>query len=416
MFALCDCNNFYASAERLFRPELCGVPVVVLSNNDGCVIARSEEAKLCGIKMGDPEFLVRDQIKKYDIKVFSSNYVLYGDMSERVMENLSRWFPRLDVYSIDEAFGRLDGVQDLHNYIPKVRASVVQNTGIPVSIGVGPTKTLAKLANKIAKKNGGTYILDTPDSITKAVNSFPIDDLWGIGRQYLKKINDLKLDIKTVGQLRELPEMWFKKNMTVQGQRMWNELWGRPAINIEDQLDSKKAITVSRSFRNYITEPDMLSEAVTTYASRLAEKLRREGLRCTYLQVFMYTNEHREDHPQHFPTQTVKMAMATNTTHDLVKTATVIARKLFKQGMKYRKAGVIAKVLMPESELQLNMFNHHDEGKLDKISAVLDHVNLAYGRGTVRMASEGYKKAWRLKHEWLSKGYTTRWHDIIKAK
>jgi DNA polymerase V len=414
VFALCDCNNFYASAERLFKPELIGQPIVVLSNNDGCVIARSEEAKLCGIKMGHPEFLVRDLIKRYDIKVFSSNYVLYGDISERVMHNLSRWFPRLDVYSIDEAFGWLGGIKDLDSYALKVRESVVRNTGIPISIGVAPTKTLAKLANKLAKKNNGVMVLDTKQRIDNAVKDFPIDDLWGIGRQYHKKLKEL--NIKTVGELRELPQMWFKQQMTIHGQRMWNELWGRPAIPIDVIRESRKGTTVSRSFKNYITEPDVLAEAITLYASRLGEKLRRDKLRCLYLQVFLYTNKNREDHPQHFPSHTHKLTIATNSSHDLVRVATGIARMLFKQGIKYRKAGCIATGLVPESELQLNLFNNHDGGKKDELSAVLDKINLAYGRGTLKMASEGYEKTWSLKHEHLSKGYTTRWSDIIKAQ
>lgn len=414
MFALCDCNNFYASAERLFRPELTGLPIVVLSNNDGCVIARSEEAKACGIKMGDPEFLVRDQIKKYDIQVFSSNYVLYGDISERVMHNLGRWFPQLDMYSIDEAFGWLGGVKDLEGYVPEIRKSVVRNTGIPVSIGVAPTKTLAKLANKLSKKNGGVLVLDTQEKITAAVAHFPVHDLWGVGRQYYKKFEEMGID--TVGQLRELPELWFKQHMTIMGQRMWNELWGRPSLSIDALREKTKGVTVSRSFRNYIEAPEILAEAVTLYASRLAEKLRREKLRCLYLQVFLYTNKNREDHPQHFPTHTHKLHMASNSTPDLVKLAVTISRMLFKPGIKYRKAGVIATGLVPEEELQLNFFSGHDGGKKDRVSAVLDKLNLAYGRGTLRMATEGYEKTWRLKHEFLSKGYTTRWSDIIKVK
>ncbi|ARS40342.1 hypothetical protein CA265_12025 [Sphingobacteriaceae bacterium GW460-11-11-14-LB5] len=414
MFALCDCNNFYASAERLFRPELNGKPVVVLSNNDGCVIARSEEAKLCGIKMGDPEFLVRDLIKKFDIQVFSSNYVLYGDMSERVMNHLGRWFPRLDVYSIDEAFGWLGGVADLERYAPEIRKSVIHNTGIPVSIGVAPTKTLAKLANKLAKKNNGVMVLDSEEKINHAVADFPVHELWGVGRQYYKKFEEL--EIKTVAQLRDMPEMWFKQHMTVMGQRMWNELWGKPAIPLEEVREAKKGITVSRSFRNYIEQPDVLAEAVTLYASCLAEKLRAQKLRCLYLQVFLYTNKNREDHPQHFPVHTHKLLVASNNTSDLVKIAVTVAKKLFQYGNKYRKAGVIATGLVPESELQLNMFSDHDGGKKDSVSAVLDRLNLAYGRGTIRMATEGYEKKWRLKHEYLSKGYTTRWADIIKVK
>lgn len=414
MFALCDCNNFYASAERLFRPELNGKPVVVLSNNDGCVIARSEEAKACGIKMGDPEFLVRDLIKKFDIQVFSSNYVLYGDMSERVMHHLGRWFPRIDVYSIDEAFGWLGGLKDLESYVPRIRESVVHSTGIPVSIGVAPTKTLAKLANKMSKKTGGVLVLDSEDKITAAVREFPVHELWGVGRQHYKKFEEL--GIRTAAELRNMPEMWFRQHMTILGQRMWNELWGRPAIPLDASREIKKGITVSRSFRNYIEQPEILAEALTLYASRLAEKLRREKLRCVYLQVFLYTNKNREDHPQHFPSHTHRLLIASNSTIDLVSIAVRVSARLFRPGVKYRKAGVIATGLVPESELQLNAFADHDDGKKDSVSAVLDKLNLAYGRGTLRMATEGYEKKWRLKHEYLSKGYTTRWADIMKVK
>lgn len=212
MYVLCDCNNFYASAERLFKPALKGLPIVVLSNNDGCVIARSEEAKQAGIKMGDPAFMVHDLIKKFKIQVFSSNYVLYGDMSERVMHNLSRWFVTVIPYSIDEAFGWAGGINNLKEHAKAARLSIIQNTGIPVSIGIAPTKTLAKLANKLSKKNGGSLVLETDAEITAALKDFPIEDLWGIGRQYYQKLS--AMGIVTVGQLRELPELWFKQNMT----------------------------------------------------------------------------------------------------------------------------------------------------------------------------------------------------------
>lgn len=413
MFALCDCNNFYASAERMFRPALKGLPVVVLSNNDGCVIARSEEAKQAGIRMGDPAFLVRDLIKKFSIQVFSSNYVLYGDLSERVMSNLARWFPMVVPYSIDEAFAWAGDVRDLHKHTVKARESVIQNSGIPVSIGIAPTKTLAKLANKLSKKHGGTLVLDTPESIAAAVQDYPIEDLWGIGRQYYTKLN--KMNIQTVAQLRDLPELWFKQHMTVQGQRLWNELWGRPMLQLGDPPPKAKGLSVTRSFSCYIEDPEVLCEAVTTYATRLAEKLRTEKVCCQFLEVFLLTNKHREDHPQHYPQHLHRMAIASNNTMDLVSAATKVARMLFQHGIKYRKAGVLATGLVPESEVQFHLFKRHD-AKSDKLSAVLDHLNMAYGRGTIRMASEGYEKRWRLKHEFLSAGYTTRWKDIVNVK
>ncbi|RZL17575.1 MAG: Y-family DNA polymerase, partial [Pedobacter sp.] len=352
MYVLCDCNNFYASAERLFRPTLRGLPIVVLSNNDGCVIARSDEAKAAGIKMGDPAFMVTDLIKKNNIQVFSSNYVLYGDLSERVMHNLSRWYEKVIPYSIDEAFGWAGGIQELSTYTREARVSIIRNTGIPVSIGVAPTKTLAKLANKLSKKNGGTLVLKDQQDITNAVKDFPVEDLWGIGKQYYEKISTL--GIETVGQLRELPELWFKQNMTVQGQRMWNELWGRPMLQLGELPPAAKGVSVTRSFSNYIQEVDVLCEAVTTYASRLAEKLRMEKMCCSQLEVFLLTNKHREDHPQHYPKHIHKLNIASNSTTEIVSVANKVARMLFSTGIKYRKAGVIATGLVPESEIQFH--------------------------------------------------------------
>jgi len=413
MYVLCDCNNFYASAERLFKPALKGLPIVVLSNNDGCVIARSEEAKLLGIKMGDPAFLVQDQIKKHNIQVFSSNYVLYGDLSERVMHNLSRWFITVIPYSIDEAFGWAGGILDLKEYAKAARESIIMNTGIPVSIGIAPTKTLAKLANKLCKKNGGTLVLETDAEIAAALKEFPIEDLWGIGKQYYQKLS--AMNIKTVAQLRELPELWFKQNMTVIGQRMWNELWGRPMSQLGELPPTAKGLSVTRSFSGYVMDPDILCEAVTTYASRLAEKLRTEGMCCQFLEVFLLTNKHREDHPQHYPKHTHRLTIASNSTTEIVAVANRVARMLFNSGIKYRKAGVIATGLIPEGDLQFHLFKSHNATG-DQVSAVIDKLNMAYGRGTLRMASEGYEKKWKLKHEYLSGGYTTRWTDLIKVK
>lgn len=413
MYVLCDCNNFYASAERLFKPALEGLPIVVLSNNDGCVIARSQEAKDAGIKMGDPAFMVHDLIKKFNIQVFSSNYVLYGDMSERVMHNLSRWFVTVIPYSIDEAFGWAGGIINLKDYAITARTSIIKNTGIPVSIGIAPTKTLAKLANKLSKANGGTLVLETDAEITAALKDFPIEDLWGIGRQYYQKLSQMK--ITTVAELRDLPELWFKQNMTVQGQRMWNELWGRPMLQLGELPPTAKGLSVTRSFSGYVMEPDILCEAVTTYASRLAEKLRNEKMCCQFLEVFLLTNKHREDHPQHYPKHVHKLTIASNSTTEIVSVANRVARMLFSPGIKYRKAGVIATGLIPESDLQFHLFKEHTNNA-DQVSAVIDKLNMAYGRGTLRMASEGFEKKWKLKHEYLSGGYTTRWKDLIKVR
>lgn len=275
MYALVDANNFYVSCERLFRPELKERPIIVLSNNDGCAISRSNEAKALGIKMGVPYFQIKDLVQQHQISIFSSNYTLYADISARIMNNLARFTPEVEVYSIDECFLGLKGLNNLPEYASRIRSTVIRNTGIPVSIGIAPTKTLAKLANKIAKKSlSGVCVLESDEQIDCAVKDFPIADLWGIGRAYQRK---LELEyVTTAGQLRTMRESWVRKELTVQGLRLYHELWGRPCIPLKETLERKKGICTSRSFGKLTNGLDELIEATTAYASRLAEKLRAD--------------------------------------------------------------------------------------------------------------------------------------------
>ncbi len=414
MFALCDCNNFYVAAERVFRPELLGQPVVVLSNNDSCVIARSEEAKLLGICMGDPEFKIRGLLHRHQVRVLSSNYALYGDLSDRVMKILASHFHLFDVYSIDEAFARLDdGIADPSGYAVMVAADVLKCTGIPVSIGMGPNKTLAKVANRLAKKNGGIKVLTNDQQIRMALADFPIEDLWGIGTGYYNRL--AAMGITTALQLRELPELFFKQQMSVQGQRMYHELWGRPAFDLQLRAMSAKVVSISRSFSAYITEAELLCQAVSNYAWRLAEKLREQRLCCRKLEIFLLTSRHRSDQPQHFPVHTHQMAIPCNDAHGIVPVVVRVTRMLFQPGMRYRKAGIVATGLIPESEVQLNLFTQV-RPKYSRLSSAVDRINASFGRGTLRMASEGSDTSWKMKQNFLTRHYTTRWEDIVTVK
>lgn len=412
MFALVDCNNFYASCERLFRPELRNKPIVVLSNNDGCVIARSQEAKDLGIRMGTPWFQI-DRFTQEKIIKFSSNYTLYADMSARVMNNLARFTPEVEVYSIDECFLGLSGFEDLEDYSKLIRNSVIMNTGIPVSVGVAPTKTLAKMANKIAKKTVGVCVLDTDVKITEAVNSFLIADLWGVGPAYLRKL--LLEGIETAGQLREKPLSWVQTTMTIQGARMWYELWGKSSIHLENKSERKKGVCTSRAFGKLTDNYQELEEATASYAHRLSEKLRQDKSCATILNVRLITNKFRTELPQIFPGISIALPHPTNDTNELVKHAVSGLRRIYCKGYLFLKVELFATGLIPENEIQLHLFEEYKGKKNKQVSQLLDKLNAHYGHGTVRLAAEGFKKAWNMRREFLSASYTTSWSDIAKV-
>lgn len=414
MIALVDCNNFYASCERLFRPELNRRPVVVLSNNDGCVIARSNEAKALDIKMGAVFYMIEEELKRNNVAVFSSNYALYGDISARVMTNLGRFSPKVEVYSIDECFLDLGGFSNLNDYGHKIRNSVIQNTGIPVSVGIAPSKTLAKVANKLCKKTGGVCVLDSDEAITNALKDFDVGDLWGVGRAYANKLR--KEGVETAGDLRNKPIGFIRDRLTIQGVRMWNELWGRPCIPLSDVLERKKGLCCSRSFGKMTDDFEQLKEATASYASRLSMKLRNDGSCASVLAVRLLTNRFKPELPQRFPSISIPLKHPVNNVFDIVDAAVHGLKSIYKKGYLYQKVEVTATGLIPEREVQLNLFSEWNGPVHDKLSKVMDKINRYYGAGTLRSAAEGGVQKWSMRRNFLSPEYTTNWTDIIKVK
>lgn len=414
MFGLMDCNNFYASCERVFNPSLNGKPIVVLSNNDGCVIARSNEAKALGIKMGVPAYQIKEVVRRYNVAVFSSNYTLYGDMSGRVMSILSELAPSAEVYSIDEAFIDLAGIPNLQSLGMQIKDKVTQGTGIPVSLGIAPTKTLAKVANKFAKKYPAynrLCIMDTEEKREKALRLFDIGDVWGIGRRQAAKL--AKQEIKTAYDLTQLPGSWIRKNLTVVGERTWKELRGISCIDMESAPPPKKQICTSRSFGKMIEDFSTLSEAIATHASTCAVKLRRQKSYATSLMVFIHTNNFREDLPQYWKNTVIKLPVPTADTLEIVHHALTGLSHIFMEGYQYKKAGVIITEITDNA--QLGLFDSVDRAKRDKLMQAVDRINGKY-QHHVKLAVQGSGSDWKLKQEQLSKHYTTDINEIITVK
>ncbi len=414
MFGLVDCNNFYASCERVFNPSLNGKPIVVLSNNDGCVIARSNEAKVLGIKMGVPAYQIKDLVKKHDVAVFSSNYVLYGDMSGRVMSMLAELAPEIEVYSIDEAFLNLEGIQDLQTLGSKIVRQVTRGTGIPVSTGIAPTKTLAKVANKFAKKYPAynrLCIIDTEEKREKALKLFEIGDVWGIGRRQAAKLE--KQGVKTAYDFTQLPGSWVRKNMTVTGERTWKELRGISCIDMESAPPAKKQICTSRSFGKMVEDIDTMSEAIATHASACAKKLRQQKSYAMSLMVFIHTNNFREDLPQYWKNTIIKLSVPTSDTLEIVHYALEGLKSIFMPGYQYKKAGVIITEIVTSA--QLGLFDTVDREKREKLMQAIDKVNGEH-RHLVKLAVQGNGRDWKLKQEQLSKRYTTDINEVLTIK
>ena len=411
MFGLLDCNNFYASCERVFNPTLNGKPIVVLSNNDGCVIARSNEAKAIGIKMGAPAFQIKDEVLKYDISVFSSNYTLYGDMSGRVMSILTDQVPEIEVYSIDEAFITLDGINDLQTLGAKIIDKIIRGTGIPVSLGIASTKTLAKLANKFAKKYPAynrICIIDSDEKRIKALKLAKIGDVWGIGRRQASKLE--KINVKTAYDFTQLTGSWVRKNMTVVGERTWKELRGISCIDMESAPPAKKQICTSRSFGKMVTDFETLAEAVATYASTCAKKLRKQKSYALSLMVFIHTNNFREDLPQYWKNIVVKLPVPTSETMEIVHYALSGLKNIFIEGYQYKKAGVIITEISEGA--QLGLFDSIDREKRDKLMQAVDKINGEYNNH-IQLAVQGIGREWKLKQEQLSQRYTTDMNEIL---
>ena len=419
MIALVDCNNFYASCERVFRPDLVGKPIAVLSNNDGCIIARSNEAKALGIEMGTPAFKMDAEFRKKGVSVFSSNYTLYGDLSNRVMTVLSELAPSVEVYSIDEAFLDLAGFRDadLLEFSRNIVATVPKWTGIPVSVGVAPTKTLAKLANRKAKKSpamAGVCVLDSDSSINEALASFPVADVWGIGRQHSRFLNSN--GIVTAADFAACDPKWVQKHMTVVGLRMHEELRGLPRIGFEEQPPAKQTICTARGFGTMVTELQPLDEAVATYAARCAEKLRRQRSCAGAMQVFLHTNFFRTDLPQYSRSVTIEFTVATSSTAEITGYACRALRQLYRKGYHYKKVGVILSAIVPEAEVQGNVFDVVDRMRDSKLMAALDRINGVYGRDALRLGRQGFGKTWNLRQERRSPAYTTRMSDLLTVR
>lgn len=406
-----DCNNFYASCERVFNPSLNGKPVVVLSNNDGCVIARSNEAKALGIKMGVPAYQIKDLVDSNQVTAFSSNYTLYGDMSGRVMSMLAELAPELEVYSIDEAFLNMDGIQDLQSLGTKMVNQVTRGTGIPVSLGIAPTKTLAKVANKFAKKYPAynqLCIIDTDEKRIKALQLTEIGDIWGIGRRQAAKLE--QQGVKTAYDFTQLSGAWVRKNMTVVGERTWKELRGISCIDMESAPPAKKQICTSRSFGKMLTDIEPMAEAIATHASTCARKLRKQKSYAMSLMVFIHTNNFREDLPQYWKNTVVHLPVPSNDTQEIVHYALTALKSIFMQGYQYKKAGVIITEIT--QGVQLGLFDSTNREKHERLQQAIDKINGEHSQ-RVKLAIQGMGREWKLKQEQLSGRYTTDINQII---
>lgn len=415
MYGLIDCNNFYASCERVFNPSLNGKPVVVLSNNDGCVIARSSEAKALGIPMAEPAYKLKELIETNKVQVFSSNYTLYGDMSHRVMTTVASFVPDMEIYSIDEAFLDLNGF-DLHNLQElgrKIVTTTTKNTGIPVSLGVASTKTLAKAANRFAKKYRdykGVCIIDTDEKREKALKLLDVEDVWGIGRQYAKKLR--YHSVNSAWDFTQKSKSWVRREMGVVGERTWLELQGTACIELDRHV-TKKSICTSRSFGERLTELPDIAEAVANFAATCGRKLRNQHTLATSLMVFIHTNLNAPNLPKYYNQTVIQLPVPTNDTSELIHFAQHALKSIFKEGYRYKKAGVVITEIVPERPLQANLFDTRNRTKYQKAMVAMDNLNNLYGNHKVRIASQGFGRKWKLKNEKLSPCYTTRLSDIL---
>lgn len=415
MFALVDCNNFYVSCERVFDPSLEGKPVVVLSNNDGCIISRSEEAKMLGLKMAEPVFTKVKFIRDNQVQVFSSNYALYGDMSRRVTDVLGRFSPAIEIYSIDEVFMNFAGMdKDYAVLAGEIVTFVKKCTGIPVSVGIGPTKTLAKIAGKAAKQCGGVFVIRNDRHRDSVIRNTPVEKVWGIGRQYDRLLKSQK--IKTAFDFTCMDDHWIKTHMKVMGLRIKRELMGESCVPLDLVIPPKKAIATTRAFGKKTDDQEILAEAVSTYAVRCANKLRKQHSLANIITVFIHSDPFAPDEPQIHLSKTISFPVASNHDAELVKHALWCLHALYRPGFLYKKAGVIVEGLQPESSYQCNLFEATDRKKQHDLLEAIDRINASHGRDTVRLAVQGDGKKWKLRQEKLSKRYTTNWNDIIEVK
>lgn len=417
MFALVDCNNFYASCERLFQPSLKDQPIVVLSNNDGCVIARSNEAKKY-VPMGAVAYKYKNIFKQNKVQVFSSNFALYGDLSNRVMNNLSEFTPDIEIYSIDEAFLKFDGfdTNKLQKYGVTIKNTVHQNVGIPVSIGFAPTKALCKVANRIAKKfplkTNGSYVIDTDEKRIKALKWLAIEDVWGIGRKISSKLRAIGVD--TAFEFTQLHDGYVRRHFSVVGIRLKHELEGKPRLDL-DELTSKKSIATTRSFKKDITDINELRERISSYAVLCAEKLRQQKSDCNLITVFILTNRFDKNKPQYYKSITITLPYASSSSITLSKYATKALLAIYKKGYHFKKGGVIINGLTAQSSKQVNLFANENPKHLNLMKAI-DTINGNLGTSKVKLGSQDLGRTWKMRQERLSQRYTTNWNEILEVE
>ena len=400
--ALIDCNSFYVSCERLFNPKIINKPVVVLSNNDGCVISRSTEAKKIGIKMGEPYFKVKELVKKYNVHIFSSNYALYGDLSRRVMKTLKSFSDKIEIYSIDEAFVDLSHIQDkeIENYGKEIRERILRWTGIPTSVGISNTKTLSKVANHIAKKNksGVIYLKENIDEYLK---DFYISDIWGVGKQLSKLY--IKNGIDTAYKLKNISNSWVKKSTNVSGAKTVMELRGTSCINLETQETKRKSCCVSRSFGKKIESLEKLQESITTHCLNAAEKIRHDNQTTKAITIHIRTSPFDKNRKYYSNSITIDLPIATSNSLELVGAAINGLKKIYKCGYFYQKAGITLSKLAELSENELNLLAPIMENKSQTLMKAIDFTNAKYGRNAISIAQAGINNSWKMKREHSSK-------------
>lgn len=418
MIGICDANNFYVSCERVFNPALNGRPVVVLSNNDRCIIARSNEAKALGLKMGQPIYQVADLLRKNNVVLCSANFKLYGDMSRRMQNILRRFVPQTEVYSIDEAFLDFRGMEleKLDELGHKMSWTVRHSTGLPVSIGIAPTKTLAKIASKLCKKyprlDGACYMHRAED-IEKVLRKTPVGDVWGIGDEYEELLS--KHGVKTAYDFTQLPPGWVRKRMTVEGLRTWKELRGEPCIEITPVAGSRQQLRNSCSFPGEVTDLDELRTAVVAFTTTVAEKLRNQEGVCGEIVVFIHTNYFKPNAPQHNNSRIIHLEVRTDSTLELVGIATKALKSIYRKGFAYKKAGVILRDIAPKAGVQMSVFDAVDRGRHSRLMGALDRINEKHGRRAVVLASRGFEPV-KMNQQHLSQDYTTDPDELIRVK
>jgi DNA polymerase V len=417
MYAHVDCNNFYCSCERVFNPKLEGRPVIVLSNNDGCAISRSDEAKALGIGMAAPAFIMNNFLDEHQVAVYSSNYTLYGDMSKRIMDSLALFAPKIELYSIDEAFLDLREMRktDLGQLGFDIRKTIKKNLGIPVSVGIGSTKTLAKMANRHAKKHyqhASVFWAASPALVREMLSATAVEDLWGIGHQYALFLS--RSGFKTAAEFLEAPEAWIRKNLSVVGHRLLFELRGIPSIAWEAEKPVRQNICTSRSFGNRIVEKNRIAEAMANYAASCATKLRADKTCCRSIQVFIQTNPHKTDEAQYLRSIDIDLDRASNHSGEIIKAALGGLDLIFKPGFLYMKCGVTVMDLVPESSVQGSFFDRADREKNRHVMQTIDQINQSIGKEVLRTATQGFERPYRLKTDYLSPRYTTRMSEILR--